>query len=782
MDLQSSFRSYDKSVKKINPTYSGLLGLTIDGLQRVEHPTRNGFVYFRFRDNLSETALAFNDKVSPVYDLPVRVERRGNNWYVIGRDDARYSNWGSSAPFLPKHGFQHSFDRDAGTGGDVVFIYPDQFVPLLVYPSGTEGANNVLVAPYVLQRTSDFLYVGNTGTRNLLIYKPTGTSAIMGLVYLDRNTGNPGILVNSGTSFSASLTGTPDIAQYIPYPSSTQEPLYAFRLVSGTETIQWSNLYNVRQFIGGSTASGSSIGTLTAQRVVITDSGGTVTTDPELYYDNSNNIMIIGDSSTSPTLSPNSFQMVNDGVSPAIILASYGSGTAPFITGFKTDGSAASPTNVKDEQVLFRVRARGHDGIDFTNTQGEIRYVAEGNWDAGSHPIKIEYYATPTGSTTLTRVAGMHGDKSFWFVNSLSGTVGRPDSGETAVGVDSFTKMLYSIDDTGRRTDYTPTGSYSLTVLELDSSPTVNNVNRIIFDGTTVSNLGFGSILVTPKISIQDEGVSQGTVTTLNFVGNNVDVSVSGTVGRVFVTGTCCDVGGWISDSNTWSFLSADSPSFVVSVNSNVTGTIGVGMKTQLGHLSQTKNFFVTNISVTGSTSYLNLYGGTDYSLTTGSITNPKYSMEKSPFGFSIDPAKWTVETSTTSECSKTNPTASVWYGGSELSATGPSLSIPIGAWRVEYFVNAYGADNAAPLNCFVTLSTANNTESDIDFTSFLAVFLPSASASNTVYAPTTKAKFLNLNSKTTYYANVMTSNTQDSIGINGSIAKAFIRAICAYL
>jgi hypothetical protein len=36
----------------------------------------------------------------------------------------------------------------------------------------------------------------------------------------------------------------------------------------------------------------------------------------------------------------------------------------------------------------------------------------------------------------------------------------------------------------------------------------------------------------------QDEGINVGTGTILNFVGNTVDVSRSGTVLRVFITGT----------------------------------------------------------------------------------------------------------------------------------------------------------------------------------------------------------------------------------------------------
>lgn len=40
------------------------------------------------------------------------------------------------------------------------------------------------------------------------------------------------------------------------------------------------------------------------------------------------------------------------------------------------------------------------------------------------------------------------------------------------------------------------------------------------------------------SVSIQDEGIPQGNVTTFNFIGGNVDASVSGAVVRVFVTGS----------------------------------------------------------------------------------------------------------------------------------------------------------------------------------------------------------------------------------------------------
>jgi hypothetical protein len=82
MTLSNSIQEYDDSIEKTKTQYSGLMGLTIDGSRKVNIPTRSGYVYIRLRDSLSEVLQAFNDKVSPVYDFPVIVERKGNRWYV----------------------------------------------------------------------------------------------------------------------------------------------------------------------------------------------------------------------------------------------------------------------------------------------------------------------------------------------------------------------------------------------------------------------------------------------------------------------------------------------------------------------------------------------------------------------------------------------------------------------------------------------------------------------------------------------------------------------------
>lgn len=250
--LEKALKKSDKKKENRPILISGELGIPLNGQKVVEVPNRRGFVFVRLKNNTSELIQAYNSSVPPIYDLPVLVTRSVGAYKVVGRNIDRYTNQWTQAPFLPKHGAQHSFNPDLNIGGDVTWIYSQQFMPLLVYPSGTSGSPRLTIAPHMIRDLSgNWKYVGNTGTQDLSIYNPTtGSRAIMGLVYLDTNSGNPRVLINSGTYINASLTGTNEIAPYVPHiddPSAL--PLAAFRLVSGTSAISWNNLYDVRQFI-----------------------------------------------------------------------------------------------------------------------------------------------------------------------------------------------------------------------------------------------------------------------------------------------------------------------------------------------------------------------------------------------------------------------------------------------------------------------------------------------------------------------------------------------------
>lgn len=86
---------------------------------------------------------------------------------------------------------------------------------------------------------------------------------------------------------------------------------------------------------------------------------------------------------------------------------------------------------------------------------------------------------------------------------------------------------------------------------------------------------------------------------------------------------------GWIPLTGTFTYSSADSPTFVITTSVDLTGIVGLGMKIKLTQAT-TKYFIVTAITNNSIT----MYGGTDYTLTNSAISNVYYSMLKAPFGF----------------------------------------------------------------------------------------------------------------------------------------------------
>lgn len=257
----------------------GTLGIPLNGIRTVEVPNRNSYVYVKLRDNQNEVVQAFNNQVASSYGLPVIVIREGNRYIVKGVNTERYqSMWTQYSPYLPRHGGSHSFSENGG--GDPVWVYGRQIMPALIYPTNLITGSNVTMAPYLYNSQSGWKYVGATGTPYLFQYNPTGTDSVMVLVYLDSVSGNPQLLVNSGTHFPNNLTGTADITPFIPAVTDpySQIPLAAVRLSSGTSLIDWSSIYDARQWVkSSSSGTGGSGGG---------GGGTTIITQPVPIYNN----------------------------------------------------------------------------------------------------------------------------------------------------------------------------------------------------------------------------------------------------------------------------------------------------------------------------------------------------------------------------------------------------------------------------------------------------------------------------------------------------------------
>ena len=146
----------------------------------------------------------------------------------------------------------------------------------------------------------------------------------------------------------------------------------------------------------------------TGDRVAITDTAGVITTDSNLSFDATNDKLSLG--VASPVSSAGGFSQSYEGTSVGHYLTTWGTSVASFIRGIFARGTAASPTAAQLDDVEFRVRASAHNGATYASSNMEIRFLADENQAVGSHGSRIEFYTTPTGSTTLTKVMTLQSD------------------------------------------------------------------------------------------------------------------------------------------------------------------------------------------------------------------------------------------------------------------------------------------------------------------------------------------------------------------------------------
>jgi hypothetical protein len=233
-----------------------------------------------------------------------------------------------------------------------------------------------------------------------------------------------------------------------------------------------------------------------------------------------------------------------------------------------------------------------------------------------------------------------------------------------------------------------------------------------------------------------------------------------------------CRLTGWI-DAPALTFSAADAPVYTVTCNGDYTLIIPVGARIALTHSGVTKYFIVVKTSYSSPNTTFTLYGGTDYTLAAGAITNPYYSIVKAPVGFPLDPTKWTVTFTDSTKREQATPTVSTWYNLGSLS-----VAVPIGAWRVRSKILAQvNMSDGAWVDLFVTISTGNNNESTPELTDKVFV-RPSDSA-----AFVAKAQgLIVLASKTTHYFNAKTTGSVSSIEFSNDQTAMVVKFECAYL
>ena len=231
---------------------------------------------------------------------------------------------------------------------------------------------------------------------------------------------------------------------------------------------------------------------------------------------------------------------------------------------------------------------------------------------------------------------------------------------------------------------------------------------------------------------------------------------------------------GWISAGETWTYASADDPTYTFTVAADVTTKYSVGMKIKLTQ-GTVKYFIITAVSTySGGNTTITVYGGTDYDLASSAISANAYSMMKSPQGFPMSPAKWRIFVQ--------DDTRAVSSAGGWVNPI-PALNvtIPIGIWNIYVRVKIEHRPDA-PGRRFLGLSfsTANNAINGL--LSALHILYAGGSGSDyNIRFVSEVAGILFLTSKTTYYTIVSGDGVQT--GIDGREGYySIVSVVSAYL
>lgn len=238
-------------------------------------------------------------------------------------------------------------------------------------------------------------------------------------------------------------------------------------------------------------------------------------------------------------------------------------------------------------------------------------------------------------------------------------------------------------------------------------------------------------------------------------------------------------VESWQAAGETWGYSVADDPTFTFLASGDLTSKYSAGMKIKLTQTT-VKYFIITKVVYSSPFTYVTMYGGTDYDLTSATITLPYYSSQKAPYGFPLDPAKWTIKSTKTSPGTQSSPTADTWYNIGSFS-----ISVPIGAWSLDYQLIARSIKSAATVVAvYTTLSKVNNAADDDEMTCMDHLKVITSTSWLTSYQMCSRSKFVTRTIKTTYYLLNKTNETgMAEIGYRGgTVGDSVIRAVCAYL
>ena len=232
---------------------------------------------------------------------------------------------------------------------------------------------------------------------------------------------------------------------------------------------------------------------------------------------------------------------------------------------------------------------------------------------------------------------------------------------------------------------------------------------------------------------------------------------------------------GWIPLSSTFTYSSLDTGGLtgVVLVNADVTASIGVGDRISHTQSSVVKYGIVTAVGAysAGSTPITFFYGQ-NTALANATITLPKYSHCKVPFGFPADASKWIMLVADTSDRSQSSPVQNQFYNLGSLS-----ISVPIGAWKVGFLALGSASKATAQVSLQAALSTSTSSATDLRLLGYTIGY-----GESLVRNQFNVFNYITTSSKTSYYLIVKTGSVSvTDISLLGTASSTVLYAECSY-
>lgn len=249
------------------------------------------------------------------------------------------------------------------------------------------------------------------------------------------------------------------------------------------------------------------------------------------------------------------------------------------------------------------------------------------------------------------------------------------------------------------------------------------------------------------------------------------------------VTSRQTNFNGWSPAGETWTYASADDPTYTFTISGDQTDKYSAGMRIKLTQTT-VKYFIITAVSYSSPDTTITVYGGTDYDLANATITSPYYSPMKAPIGFSLDPDKWSVEVTSTTEQIKNSSI----FDNTYYNVGSNSIDIPIGCWRVKY--KCLARVDASVGDSYVEMGVGLGTTTDSVLDAFeynIGAFqgADTSEIAEIVQSVVSLEDEVNLAVSDTYYLNIK-CNTQNAdistLWFRNNSISLIIKATCAYL